>query len=99
MCYNHCWQIGSADYVGIGICQGMMPLVAYNYASGNHKRMDGVIGCARKLGLLVAAVSIVCYELFAPVIVRFFISDAATVALSLYVYGRFKKKHLELTLS
>ena len=161
--------------VGIGICQGMMPLVAYNYASGNHKRMDAVIGCARKLGLLVAAVSIVCYELFAPVIVRFFISDAATVplatnflrarvlasplmftsfftvylfqsfglgnrsmflavmrwavfnipmlfilnavfgmygivwsqaaadlltvALSLYVYGRFKKKHLELTLS
>ena len=28
--------------VGIGICQGMVPIVAYNYASKNYKRMDEV---------------------------------------------------------
>ena len=25
--------------VGMGLCQGMVPLVAYNYASGDYKRM------------------------------------------------------------
>ena len=68
--------------VGIGICQGMMPLVAYNYASKNHTRMNSVIKNARNLGLAVAAVSIVLYEVLAPMIVEFFISDGATVALA-----------------
>ena len=68
--------------VGIGICQGMMPLVAYNYASGDHKRMDDVIKYARRLGLLVAIVSIVGYEIFAPYIVRFFISEPQTAVLA-----------------
>ena len=68
--------------VGVGICQGMMPLVAYNYASKNHTRMNSVIKNARNLGLAVAAVSIVLYEVLAPMIVEFFISDGATVALA-----------------
>ena len=25
--------------VGVGICQGMMPLVGYNYSAGNRKRL------------------------------------------------------------
>lgn len=68
--------------VGIGICQGMMPLVAYNFASGDHKRMDGVIRCARRLGLTIAIISIITYEIFAPVLVGIFISDAATLELA-----------------
>ncbi len=68
--------------VGIGICQGMMPLVAYNFAAKNHARMDGVVRLSRSLGLVVAAVSIALYEIFAPQLIRFFIGDVATVALA-----------------
>ena len=68
--------------VGIGICQGMLPLVAYNYSSGNWKRMREVIRTSRFLGLGIAAVSILLYELFAPGFVRLFISDAQTVEMA-----------------
>ena len=68
--------------VGIGICQGMMPLVAYNYSAGNEKRMNDTVRLSRRLGLGVAAVSILLYELFAPEFSRLFISEAETVALA-----------------
>lgn len=61
--------------VGIGICQGMLPLVAYNYGAGNHKRMNDTISLARKLGLAIAAVSILLYEIFSGQLVRIFLSD------------------------
>ena len=68
--------------VGLGICQGMMPLVAYNYSSGDRKRMNDTVSLSRNLGLAVAAVSILLYELFAPEFSRLFISEAKTVALA-----------------
>ena len=68
--------------VGLGICQGMMPLVAYSYSAGNEKRMNDTVRLSRNLGLIVAAVSIVLYELFAPDFSRLFISDSETVALA-----------------
>ena len=68
--------------VGIGICQGMMPLVAYSYSAGNEKRMNDTVSLARSLGLAVAAVSILLYEIFAPEFSRLFISDSETVALA-----------------
>ncbi len=68
--------------VGLGICQGMMPLVAYNYTAGNRERMEAVIRLARRLGLGIAAVSIVLYELFALQFSHLFIADAQTVELA-----------------
>ena len=68
--------------VGIGICQGMLPLVAYNYASGNHERMRSITRLARGLGLAIAAVSILMYEIFAGQLARVFISDAQTVEMA-----------------
>ena len=68
--------------VGIGICQGMLPLVAYNYASGNHERMRSIIRLARGLGLAIAAVSILMYEILAGQLARVFISDAQTVEMA-----------------
>ena len=68
--------------VGIGICQGMMPLVAYNYSAGNEKRMRDTIRLSRGLGLLIAGVSIVLYELFAVQFSGIFIADAQTVSLA-----------------
>ena len=68
--------------VGVGICQGMMPLVAYNYSAGNGKRMRDTIRLSRLVGLVVAAVSILLYELFAVQFAGLFIGDAQTVALA-----------------
>lgn len=66
--------------IGMGLCQGMMPLVAYNYASGNYTRMKRVTKAAQVTGMAMACVFIVLFELFADQIVRIFIRDAATDA-------------------
>ena len=68
--------------VGVGICQGMMPLVAYNYSAGNKQRMEDTIRLARRLGLVIAGISIVLYELFAVQFAHLFISDVQTVELA-----------------
>ena len=67
--------------VGIGICQGMMPLVAYNYSSGDRKRMFRIIRFSLITGLIVGALSVAMYEVFAGGIIRLFISDPETVRL------------------
>ncbi len=68
--------------VGIGICQGMLPLVAYHYSAGNKSRMEHTIRLARRLGLIIAGISIILYELFAVQFVQLFIPDHQTVALA-----------------
>lgn len=67
--------------VGIGICQGMMPIVAYNYAAKNKERMNAVIRYSVKVGLTVSLISIVLYEILADGIMRIFIADPQTVLL------------------
>lgn len=66
--------------VGMGLCQGMLPLVAYNYASGNRERMKKVISTCRFAGMGFALLCVVIFEIFAKGIVTFFIQDSATVA-------------------
>lgn len=67
--------------IGIGICQGMVPIVAYNFASGNFKRMKEVSGFSLKCGIICAVISITLYEVFAPYILKFFIDESQTIAL------------------
>ena len=67
--------------VGIGICQGMMPIVAYNFSSKNHERMQGVIRFSLKAGVIFSLVSIALYEAFAGSIVRLFIAEPQTMLL------------------
>ena len=67
--------------VGIGICLGMIPLIGYNYAAGNIRRMRSFFNWARVAGLAVSAVSVLLYRLFAAQIMRAFIADAETVRL------------------
>ena len=63
--------------VNVGICQGMLPIVAFNYASGDHERMKAAIRTARKAGLLVSFICIAAFELFAGPFSRMFISTTA----------------------
>lgn len=67
--------------VGTGLCQGMLPLVAYNYSANNHKRMKSVIKATRISGILFTAFCMVLFEVFANGLVQLFIKDAPTVAL------------------
>ena len=66
--------------VGIGICLGMVPLVAYNYASGNRKRMRSFFAAGRWSGLAVAAVSVALYYFGAPWLIHTFIKEPSTAA-------------------
>lgn len=65
--------------IGIGICLGMTPLVAYNYASRNHKRMKEFFRAARAAGLAVSICCVIFYRICAPYIMRAFIADADTI--------------------
>jgi len=67
--------------VGMGLCQGMMPLVAFNYSSKNYARMREAARTARICGIVFATLCILAFESAAEPIVRFFIEDAETVRL------------------
>ena len=60
--------------VNLGICQGAMPIIAYNYSSGDHGRMRQTVNTARLWGLLVSAVAILFFQLFAGAVTRLFMS-------------------------
>ena len=62
--------------INIGICQGMLPIVAYNYASGNHDRMKSVIRTGRRSGLHVSLISIAIFLALASPIIRIFMSTS-----------------------
>ena len=51
--------------INIGLCQGMLPIVAYNYSSGNRKRMNDTVRYARICGLIVSFLCILFLEVFA----------------------------------
>ena len=63
--------------VNIGICQGMMPIVAYNYSSGNHARMRETMRKARLFGLLISGSCVVLLEIFARPASQLFLSISA----------------------
>lgn len=65
--------------IGVGIGLGMVPLVAYNFASGNRKRMNDFFTAARVAGVAVAVCSVGLYYMAAPWLIQVFIEDAATV--------------------
>lgn len=67
--------------VGIGICQGMMPIVAYNYSAKKYERMTDTIKFSLKVGIIVSIISVTLYEIFAGYIMQIFISDPQTVLL------------------
>ena len=65
--------------IGVGICLGMVPLIAYNYSSGNRERMDAVFRFGRAVGLGIGICSVILYYSLAPVILRVFIDEPETV--------------------
>ena len=68
--------------VGFGLCQGMVPLVAYNFASGDHKRMRAFSRVTRTAAMSFAAVCVIMFQIFATYICAIFNGHAETVAMS-----------------
>ena len=68
--------------VGFGLCQGMMPLVAYNFASGDHKRMRAFARAARNAAMIFAGICIVIFQIFASPIVSVFNGHGETVSMA-----------------
>lgn len=62
-----------------GMTQGTLPLISYNYSSGNLDRMKDAIKTAFAYSLIVAACGTVLLYFFAAPIAGSFISDAETV--------------------
>ncbi len=65
----------------IGICLGMIPLIGYNYAARNYRRMQSFFNAARIAGLTVAGICVVMYYVFADRLIGAFIGDPETVRL------------------
>lgn len=66
--------------VAQGMTQGVLPLVAYNYASGNHKRMNNSIRITLVYTLIMASIATLTLFLFAAPITRCFINNDETVS-------------------
>ena len=66
-------------YFSIGVANGLLPLLAYNYAAGNRERQRRAFqyGCGIAVGFSVLC--LIVYEAFAPNIAAIFIKDADTI--------------------
>lgn len=67
--------------VSMGLCQGFMPLVGYNYASKNYKRMRGVSFFSWKTAAIMSACFVACFAIFSPQILHLFIPEQQTSSL------------------
>lgn len=66
--------------VNVGICQGMMPVIAYNYSSGNRKRMKEIIKTETICGFIVCLFTISLFELLAKPITSVFLNSNSVSA-------------------
>lgn len=71
--------VESPLYFAIGVASGLLPLLSYNYASGNQKRRREAFrfGCVVSLGC--SLMFLILFEGFAPFFCRLFIRNAVTI--------------------
>ncbi|MBR5773233.1 MAG: MATE family efflux transporter [Clostridia bacterium] len=63
--------------IGLGLSQGILPIVAYNYSARNYRRMDRINLVARTTAITFSVLCIVVFQLFPNEIVGFFMKDSA----------------------
>ena len=54
-----------------GLSSGVLPLIAYNYASGNRKRMDSAVRFSLAAGFAISVILFAAVELSAPQLVGY----------------------------
>lgn len=66
--------------IGMGFSQGIMPLVSYNYASGDRKRMKkGILFSLGVISPVMLGIT-ACYWAFTPGLIRSFMDNAEIIA-------------------
>ena len=65
-------------YFSIGAANGLLPLLAYNHAAGNHRRRQEAFRLGTTVSCGFSLLCFFCYELFAPFLGGLFISDPLT---------------------
>ena len=66
--------------IAMGLSQGIMPLISYNYASGNTPRMKKTLTFAAKISLPALLIVAAGYYVGAGALVRMFMQDPTIVA-------------------
>lgn len=66
--------------VTIGIAQGVVPLVGYNYSNKNNKRVEDIVRFALIMAIGFSVIFVAVYELFPKNCISIFIDEAATLA-------------------
>ncbi len=69
-------------YFTMGLANGILPLLAYNHAAGNHKRRSRIFRFGILLSEGFAIVCLIAYELFPAPLCSVFISDPTTITLA-----------------
>jgi len=79
--------VGKIDSIplslSMGLCQGMMPLVAYNYAAKNYKRMKEAANTARTWSMIFAVVCIIAFEIFTETVFSIFMDEPETLTIGI----------------
>ena len=74
---------------GLGICLGMVPLIAYNYGAKNYERMNQIFKVARKTLIVFSLICVAIAWIFAEELVGVFIKDEETVRIGVdFLKGR-----------
>ena len=67
-------------YFSMGLGQGIMPLVGYNYASGNAKRMKSAVSFTAKIAIGFILLATAAYYVFADGVIGLFMKNDVIVA-------------------
>jgi len=69
-------------FFSIGVANGLLPLLAFNHAAGNHKRRSQAFRFGTMIALSFSILCVILYEIFAPQLTSLFIDDAQTLTYS-----------------
>lgn len=67
-------------YIALGISQGIMPLVSYNYASGNRKRMKDTVTFTVKLSISLMVLVTILYSFTSGTLISLFMNNPQIIA-------------------
>jgi len=65
--------------INLGMTQGVLPLIGYNYSAKNHKRMKNVIYFAGSITIALSVAFMLLYRIFSVPVISFFIKESETV--------------------
>lgn len=65
--------------VSMGLSQGIMPLISYNFASRNVPRMKGTVSFSRKIALFLIITVSVLYFIFSEFFVQLFMDNSSII--------------------